>query len=278
MFDKKLYVETYSALHASKDTLAEVLRIAEQRPRKMRPVLRPAAVLSAVVMLTVSTAVLAAGSRLLYAGWVHHASLTDAEKMGFHYPEQLGEYQLVKNSPTRIHISSPEANWLTAWMSPDYTWMSLDYENEKTQSLNVRFGKTDNPLWTYCFSFDEKTGTWLGSRHPKELTQVSADSSSFIENVTEYEYEGRTIYLADRVTEYYSENDVSAGDSDTGNTAPEQRTETEAHWADPETGLCFSITSADSAWDENVDSAAGIQNIPQNEMLKYVKSVIDCSF
>ena len=32
MFDKKLYVEACSTLHASEDTLAEVLRITEQRP------------------------------------------------------------------------------------------------------------------------------------------------------------------------------------------------------------------------------------------------------
>ena len=240
MFDKKLYVEACSTLHASEDTLAEVLRITEQRPRKARSsakincrfarfprlVPRPAVLLSVVLVLALSTAALAAGSRFLYSGRVHDASLRDVEKMGFHYPEQLGEYRLLKNSPARIHVAPPETNPLIAWMNPDYIWMSLEYANEMSQSLTVCFGKTDDPLWAYCFDYDEETGIWLGVNHSEELARSSADgSSSYIENITEYEYEGRIIYLADRVTEASSEKDASAGeriDAPTGerNNAP----------------------------------------------------------
>lgn len=318
MFDKKLYVEACSTLHASEDTLAEVLRITEQRPRKARSsakincrfarfprlVPRPAVLLSVVLVLALSTAALAAGSRFLYSGRVHDASLRDVEKMGFHYPEQLGEYHLLKNSPARIHVAPPETNPLIAWMNPDYIWMSLEYANEMSQSLTVCFGKTDDPLWAYCFDYDEETGIWLGVNHPEELARSSADgSSSYIENITEYEYEGRIIYLADRVTEGSSEkdasageridaptgernnapagerNNASAGDADMRNPAPDRKITTEAHWTDPEIGLSFSISSTiDWEWEKNGDSAGGERSTTQEEMLKYAKAVIDGSF
>ena len=310
MFDKKLYVEACSTLHASEDTLAEVLRITEQRPRKARSsakincrfarfprlVPRPAVLLSVVLVLALSTAALAAGSRFLYSGRVHDASLRDVEKMGFHYPEQLGEYRLLKNSPARIHVAPPETNPLIAWMNPDYIWMSLEYANEMSQSLTVCFGKTDDPLWAYCFDYDDETGIWLGVNHPEELARSSADgSSSYIENITEYEYEGRIIYLADRVTEASSEKDASAGernnasagerdnasagDADMRNPAPDRRITTEAHWTDPEIGLSFSISSTiDWEWEKNGDSAGGERSTTQEEMLKYAKAVIDGSF
>ncbi len=310
MFDKKLYVEACSTLHASEDTLAEVLRITEQRPRKARSsakincrfarfprlVPRPAVLLSVVLVLALSTAALAAGSRFLYSGRVHDASLRDVEKMGFHYPEQLGEYRLLKNSPARIHVAPPETNPLIAWMNPDYIWMSLEYANEMSQSLTVCFGKTDDPLWAYCFDYDDETGIWLGVNHSEELARSSADgSSSYIENITEYEYEGRIIYLADRVTEASSEKDASAGernnasagerdnasagDADMRNPAPDRRITTEAHWTDPEIGLSFSISSTiDWEWEKNGDSAGGERSTTQEEMLKYAKAVIDGSF
>lgn len=291
MFDQKRYVETFSTLHASQDTLTEIRRITEQRPQKIKPFLRPAFLLSVMLVLIISSIALAAGSQLLYGGWVHHASLRDVEKMGFHYPEQIGEYRLVKTSPVRIHAAPSESNWLTAWLNPDYTWMSLDYENERSQSLSVSFGKMDDPLWAYCFSYNEKTGVWLGAEDKENYTPASEKNCSYIENVNEYEYEERTIYLADRVTEYVFENDVSEDNldndvfienldlenADSLRSASWQRTEVEAHWTDPENGLCFSISSGmGQIRDEKDTSNAAGQNMTQSEMLKYVKAVIDC--
>lgn len=55
-----------------------------------------------------------------------------------------------------------------------------------------------------------------------------------------------------------------------------QRTEVEAHWTDPENGICFSISSGiGQNWDEKDTSNAAGQNMTQSGMLKYVKAVID---
>ncbi len=45
------------------------------------------------------------------------------------------------------------------------------------------------------------------------IAVTSADSSSYIENVTEYVYEGCTIYLADHITEYVPNSNAYAEDS-----------------------------------------------------------------
>lgn len=155
----------------------------------------------------------------------------------------------------------------------------------------VLFGKMDDPLWAYCFSYNEKTGVWLGAEDKENYTPASEKNCSYIENVNEYEYEERTIYLADRVTEYVFENDVSEENldndaslenldlenADSLRSASWQRTEVEAHWTDPENGLCFSISSGmGQIRDKKDTSNAAGQNTTQSEMLKYVKAVIDC--
>ena len=48
MFDKKLYVETFSALHASEDTLAEIRKLTSQTRKEAPHGIRPAG-LSAVL-------------------------------------------------------------------------------------------------------------------------------------------------------------------------------------------------------------------------------------
>lgn len=261
MFDKKLYVETCSILHASEDTLAEVLKVASQNQRKTKCRFRPAFIVSFALVLLVSSAALAAGSQLLYGGWVHHASLKDAEKMGFHYPMQLGEYRLLESSPSRIHTAPSESGELSAWFAPDYTWMSLEYKNADFQSLSVSFGKMDDPLWAYCFNFDENTGVWLGMKNLEDCASVSTDSRSYIENVTEYVYEDCTIYLADRITEYFYGDESAAA---------------EAHWTDADIGLCFSVSSGDEqASEETNPQISGQKGMTQTEMLNHVKFLID---
>lgn len=54
MFDEKLYQETISALHASEDTISEVMNMTHKTKR--RGSLRTAAVLAAVIALLCCTA------------------------------------------------------------------------------------------------------------------------------------------------------------------------------------------------------------------------------
>lgn len=299
MFDKKQYIETFSVLHASEDTLTEIQKITSQNRRKVKYLPRPAFVLSIVLVMMISSAALAAGGQIAYGGWVYHMSLSDVEKIGFHYPEQLGDYHLTNNAPSSIHVvpaeSSGPAAWfsgLTAWFDPDYIWMALKYENDKSQSLSVRFGKMDHPLWAYCFDYDENTGKWLGSENPEDCASAFIGGRSYIENVTEYVYEGCTIYLADRVTEDFSENDISVEGTDTERDTAEKsditplsaesfdiRRQAEAHWPDTEIGLCFSISSSVDCAPVETDcpdsSISETQGMTQAEMLQYAKTIID---
>ena len=144
MFDKKLYVETFSALHASEDTLAEI--------RKLTPHgIRPAVLLTALLVFLLSFAALAAGSRRM-GGWVHHASVRSVEKMGLSCPNRLGEYRLSGPSPfRRIHAAPEESSGLKAWLDPDYTWMSAEYQNEAGHTVSVmtrkrRFGSAQRQI------------------------------------------------------------------------------------------------------------------------------------
>lgn len=56
MLDKKMYRETYSALHASSDTLTEVLNMTEKNNRTKKHILRPAIALAAALVLLSTTA------------------------------------------------------------------------------------------------------------------------------------------------------------------------------------------------------------------------------
>lgn len=163
MFDKKLYVETFSALHASEDTLAEIRKLTSQTRKKAPHGIRPVVLLTALLVFLLSFAALAAGSRRM-GGWVHHASVRSVEKMGLSCPDRLGEYRLSGPSPfRRIHAAPEESSVLKAWLDPDYTWMSAEYQNEAGQTLSLGFGKTDHPLWAYCFSYDAEAEVWLGA-------------------------------------------------------------------------------------------------------------------
>lgn len=104
--------------------------------------------------------------------------------------------------------------------------------------------------------------------------------------MTESVYEGCTIYSADRITEYVPDSNVSAEDfteknilakeSDRKTIPTKQIQEVEAYWVDSKAGLCFSISSGtDWTLEENGDSISDRQNISQEEMLDYVKSIID---
>lgn len=260
MFDKKLYVETFSALHASEDTLAEIRKLTSQTRKKATHGIRPVVLLTALLVFLLSFAALAAGSRRM-GGWVHHASIRSVEKMGLSCPNQLGEYRLSGPSPfRRIHVTPEESSSLKAWLNPDYTWMSAEYQNDAGQTLSLGFGKTDHPLWAYCFSYDAETEVWLGAEtdaEPKNTAKQQAESSAGssgpdIKNVETAEYQGCTIYLA------------------------VQNRSVEAHWVDPEIGLCLSLSSGpnwiqDEAETQNSDTAC----LAQHEFLEFVKHIID---
>lgn len=260
MFDKKLYVETFSALHASEDTLAEIRKLTSQTRKEAPHGIRPAVLLTALLVFLLSFAALAAGSRRM-GGWVHHASVRSVEKMGLSCPNRLGEYRLSGPSPfRRIHAAPEESSVLKAWLDPDYTWMSAEYQNEAGQTLSLGFGKTDHPLWAYCFSYDAEAEVWLGAETDtgqknteKQDTESSAGSSGpDIKNVETTKYQGCTIYLAAR------------------------NRSVEAHWVDPEIGLCLVLSSGpdwiqDEAERQNRDTAC----LAQREFLNLVKHVID---
>lgn len=285
MFDKKLYVETFSALHASEDTLAELRKLTVQS--KTVPVrrIRPALVCTAAAVLVFSSAVLAAGTRRM-AGWVHQTSFRNVENMGLHCPEQLGEYRLSGSFLSRVHVVPEDSNGLAAWLDPDYTWFSLNYADGQNRFLSLIFGKTDDPLWAYCFDYDAETGVWLGPEDEKGM-QDSSDraedekrmqdspdragdekemqdpagqagdnkdhsSRTGMQCTEEAEYRGCTIYLADPVT------------------GPE------AHWVDPEIGMCFSLSSGSYRITDGKDAAVtGSSRITQEELLGYAESIID---
>ena len=191
MFDKDLYVETFSTLHASKNTLTEIQKITSRSPRRAKHFPRHAFILTIILVLFVSSAALAAGTRTL-GGWVHHVSRRAVEKLGFHYPEQLGEYRLSSSFPSCIHVTSTESSVLRAWLNPDYKWMSLEYKNDTDQTLSVCFGKTNHPLWEYCFDYriqsascivgssetdkpnstkQKETSVWTGVENPDNFTR-----------------------------------------------------------------------------------------------------------
>lgn len=288
MFDKKIYVETFSVLHASGDTLDRVYRAAAQKRTPALNRIRPALILAAALVLTVSSVVLAAGGRIM-GGWPHRASIRAAEDMGFTCPEQIGEYRLLDDSSTSIHVTHEDSGWLSAWLKPDYTWMSLDYKNTDGQYLSLSFGRTDNPLWAYCFDYDEASGVWLGAAKFHWTNDTVPDTKvlgndSFAANVTETVYKGCTIYLADRIISASSDIDPAQWNTD--------GTLAEAHWVDPEIGICFAITACPEQMQDNAEESSADQiqdsvvshdvnrihnksEAAQKELLACARSVID---
>lgn len=282
MFDEKMYKETYSALHASEKTLEKVMERINQPERKKNCrkhlYMQQAAVFAAVLVLGAAAAS-AAGYRQL-GGWAYHTSGQDMKKTGFHYPKHIGEYRADRSSVRNIHVAPEQYSGIRAWFSPDYVWISLDYKKGR-QKLSFSFGKTDDPLWRYCFGFDEDTGKWRGASEPEYLSEEYTDGTYHIENVSECSYRGCTVYLYDGVREYFSGKDHP--DFDSADEVAEypfgKVRDANALWTDDETGVCCLLASG-WEWDEQGDKQIYMserQGMGQEEMLGYVKEIIDAS-
>lgn len=284
MFDKKIYKETYSYLHASENTMADVLdRIELMKSRKNHFMMQRAAVF-AVMLVLGSTAVFAAGG-IHFGGWPLASSGQAVRKNGFDYPDQLGEYCVDESSAESMHIAPPEYSDVRAWFQPKYVWRSIDYKKGH-QSLSVCFGKTDNQLWHYCLGYDERTGIWLGALNLQEYEYGSReypDGVYYIKNVTEHKYKECTIYLHDEVREYFPNKEHPDYDSeDLGwmEDFPLERTmDASARWVDEKSGIWFSLHSN---WDWNWNGEDGEntymreeQGMKQEELIEYVKDIID---
>lgn len=269
MFDKKMYIETFSALHAADNTLDQIYQTATQKRSPNPSIIRHALILAAMLVLMASSAVLAAGGRIM-GGWRHSASVRDVEDMGHVYPKQMGEYRLLDASPTSIHVAPEDSGWLTAWMKPNYTWMSLDYERSNGQLLSLSFGKTDDPLWAYCFDYDEASGGWLGAAKAHKTDDTTLDTNvlendSLPTNVTKTIYKGCTIYLADRIMNTSSDSAPAQGNAN--------GTLAEAHWVDSEIGICFAITAGPEELQDH--SEESVSNEMQKEPVEVSDKIVE---
>lgn len=65
MFDKKMYIETFSALHAADNTLDQIYQAAAQKRSPNPSRIRHALILAAMLVLMASSAVVAAGGRIM---------------------------------------------------------------------------------------------------------------------------------------------------------------------------------------------------------------------
>lgn len=164
MFDSKMYQEVFSSLHASEDTLDQVMKKAV-RTGKMRRRLFPAFVV--LLTLAISGAVFSGSARKSHGAWVFHGSLK-------------------------------------AFFRPDYTWMSVSYEKNSRQSLSLSLGTMDHPLWADASGYDLENDIWNGRLYPETLTwyDEAQGSVSYVDHITEHTYQNCTIYLYDRITEY----------------------------------------------------------------------------
>lgn len=277
MFDKKKYVETYSELHASKDTLKKVFEKAAHKQKRIKHFPRSAIVLAALLVLIVSSVTFASNGIVHRSTWVHSGTIKEIEQMGFYYPKQLGKYQVNEHQISRNHLAPTESDDTLAFFKPDYTSMTLRYDNGPYQSLSLSFGKMDNPLWAYHFGYNEETGIWDGAADPSSYTisDTYGGTVSYIDNLDKHKYKGCTIYLYNWVTEYNnSVNDDIPID---------KYQDAAAKWTDPEAGICFSVT-AEYTISEKKELTSGEevytyvrdeQGVTKEEMLEYVKKIID---
>lgn len=269
IFDSKMYVEAYSALHASEDTLAQVMRKAAGA-RKMKRRLLPA--FAALLALTVSVIAFAGGG-MPRGAWRFRGTLKDMEKMGFCCPEQIGAYQVDEHSVSRFHVVKAETGRLKAFLMPDYVWMSVDYEKENGQGLSASLGAMDHPLWAYVAHYDVESNVWDGALHPENRTRYDEKQGcvTYIEQVTEYVYQNCAIYLYDRVTEYTDSADNTSALGENRNVC--------AVWTDLDRGMWFGLEAFHPLWEMDEEGhdadVRSDEGMTQEEMLGYVKGMID---
>lgn len=303
IFDSEMYAEAYSSLHASGDTLARVMEKAAGARKGKRRVL-PA--FAALLALTVSVIVFAGGG-VSRGAWSFRGTMKDMEKMGFFCPEQLGEYQVDRQSVERFHVVNAKAGALKACLKPDYVWMSVTYEKNSGQALSVSFGSMDDPLWAYVSQYDVENDVWEALSHPETGMCENEEEGRFtyIDNVTEYRYRNCRVYLYDEVTEYTVGTNDKADTNDKVNTTDSidatditdmaditdkaDTTDTAvdlsacrdacAVWTDQYSGLWFSVHSFRILHEtdgEDHDMENGeTEGRSQEEMLGYVKKIID---
>ena len=269
MFDSKMYQEVFSSLHASEDTLDQVMKKAV-RTGKMRRRLFPAFVV--LLTLAISGAVFSGSARKSHGAWVFHGSRKEIEKMGVYCPEQLGPYRIDEQSADSLHMVSAGAGSLKAFFRPDYTWMSVSYEKNSRQSLSLSLGTMDHPLWADASGYDLENDIWNGRLYPETLTwyDEAQGSVSYVDHITEHTYQNCTIYLYDRITEY-------AGSADPAPPLTDYR-DACAVWTDPEIGVWFGISPFCAVWEMDGDSYTYIredEGVTKEEMLGYVKEIID---
>lgn len=247
------YRRDCSRLHPSEQVLKEVCSRTIGRKRKSRRFLGPAVVLATVLLLLAATV----GAATIYthrSGWVHLASLSEAEKIGFHYPDRLGNYEV--ESMTRIHCAPSDSSDLHALLEPDYCWYDLQYRLDRNRTMNILFGTMENPIWSEVTETDPDAEVW----YPAE----SKDENWTRENLQIVEYKGCTLCLWD---EYMRIPDPGPDD-------PEEIQDAEAQWLDRESGIWFSVHFCGilSSSDGYQREAKGVS---QEELLGYVRTIID---
>ena len=263
---REIYRDTFSVLSASNDVLDKVRHrvgsysqsTSSQTSRKNCRVLRPVVVLTAVMLLIGSVSALAMSGNS--AGWVKYSFFADVKEIGFDYPEQLGDYS-AKNAK-RIYVAPEEYQDYKAFTSSLYTWMTIDYQKDDHHGLSLSFGRMDDPMWAYCFHYDEE-GNWQSDTY----NYADAAGSANVENLSTVEYRGCTIYLYDSVHLDYSADSPIARYQDAG-----------ASWMDKEIGICFSISCNGTLWETGSDGYTYIRDevgVTQTEILEYVKTIID---
>lgn len=265
---REMYRDTFSALSASNNVLDKVRQRVDSYPQgissrtsqKNFRYLRPAVILTTAMLLIGSASVLAMNGNL--AGWVKGSSFGVVKEMGFDYPEQLGDYS-AKNA-NRINVAPEEYHDYEAFISPLYTWMSIDYQKDSQHGLSLSFGRMDDPMWEYCSGYDEE-GNWQSDVY----NYTDADGSSTVENLSIEEYRGCTIYLYDSVHLDYSTDSPISRYQDAG-----------ASWIDKEIGIWFHMSCSGTLWETDSDGYIYIRDevgVTQAQILEYVKTIIDCN-
>lgn len=156
--------------------------------------------------------------------------------------EQLGDYS-AKNAK-RIYVAPEEYQDYKAFTSSLYTWMTIDYQKDNHHGLSLSLGPMDNPMWAYCFHYDEE-GNWQSDTY----NYADAIGSTNVENLSTEEYRGCTIYLYDSVhLDYFTDSPI-ARYQDAG-----------ASWMDKEIGICFNISCNGTLWETDSDGYTYIRD------------------
>ena len=196
-------------------------------------------------------------------------------KLGVSCPDQLGEeYSLLRRE--RMIVFPQEDQWVADWpfLAPfvsRYQHYYLTYRGQGQQELWLDFGKVDGEgWWAYCFGYDPDTQEWL----PEKKCYENEYQAGWVENLNTVDYKGCTIYLYDYVSESYKENSP----------LPIFR-DAQATWIDGERNVCFQIywtdlicsSTTNEEGETRYDYIRPEQGITQEELLGYVKEIIDSS-